>query len=156
MRVFVQGGASTPSELLTLFWKENPDTSVELMHLHLMGDPLSGLGRAGPRRTQFFVGSELRKSTDYDHIDYLPCFLSEIPRLLRDGPKKPDLALIQVSPLNTEGFCSLGPNVDIARCHRHSPAHLGADQSAGSRSFWRWVYFSFKIRASHSRRSATH
>lgn len=115
MRVFVQGGASTPSELLSLFWNENPDTSVELMHLHLMGDPLAGLGKAGPKRTQFFVGPELRKFTDYNHVDYLPCFLSEIPRLLREGPKKPDLALIQVSPPNAEGFCSLGPNVDIAR-----------------------------------------
>jgi 4-hydroxybutyrate CoA-transferase len=115
MRVFVQGGASTPSELIRLLWEENADPNLELMHLHLMGDPLAHLGSAGPKRTQFFVGPELRKFIDYDRIDYLPCFLSEIPRLLSEGPKRPDLTLVQVSPPNADGLCSLGPSVDVTR-----------------------------------------
>jgi 4-hydroxybutyrate CoA-transferase len=44
----------------------------------------------------------------------LPCFLSEIPALLRNK-RRPDVALIQVSPPDAHGFCSLGVSVDVAR-----------------------------------------
>lgn len=51
----------------------------------------------------------------HNGIDYLPCFLSEIPALFRSGKRPLDVALIHVSPPDIHGFCTLGTSVDIAR-----------------------------------------
>ncbi|MBI2863709.1 MAG: acetyl-CoA hydrolase/transferase family protein [Chloroflexi bacterium] len=47
--------------------------------------------------------------------DYIPCNLSEIPRLFTGGYLRPDVALIQVSPPDDDGFCSLGISVDYLK-----------------------------------------
>jgi 4-hydroxybutyrate CoA-transferase len=47
-------------------------------------------------------------------VYFLPCFLSEIPALLRSGKRPIDVDLIQVSPVDENGFCSLGVSVDVA------------------------------------------
>ncbi|HRO69860.1 MAG TPA: acetyl-CoA hydrolase/transferase C-terminal domain-containing protein, partial [Chitinophagaceae bacterium] len=47
--------------------------------------------------------------------DYVPIFLSEIPVLFRRNILPIDVALIQVSPPDPHGYCSLGTSVDIAR-----------------------------------------
>jgi acyl-CoA hydrolase len=47
--------------------------------------------------------------------DFMPVFLSEIPRLIRSGRVRVDVALIQVSPPDTHGYCSLGVSVDVVR-----------------------------------------
>jgi acyl-CoA hydrolase len=45
----------------------------------------------------------------------VPVFLSEVPLLFRRGILPVDVALIQVSPPDAHGFCSLGTSVDVAR-----------------------------------------
>ncbi len=45
----------------------------------------------------------------------MPIFLSDIPALFRNGYIRLDAALIQVSPPDKHGFCSLGTSVDAAR-----------------------------------------
>lgn len=47
--------------------------------------------------------------------DYTPIFLSEIPLLFRRNLLPLDVALVQVSPPDKHGFCSLGTSVDITR-----------------------------------------
>lgn len=117
-RVFIQGGAATPSKLIEeLVQQACRFKNLELMHLHTMGPaPYADPKFADNFRvTNFFVGANLRKSIDYDRIDYLPCFLSEIPAVLKKGPRKPDVALIHISPPDRHGFCTLGTSVDVAR-----------------------------------------
>jgi acyl-CoA hydrolase len=45
----------------------------------------------------------------------VPIFLSEIPRLFYENYLPLDVAIVQVSPPDASGFCSLGTSVDIAK-----------------------------------------
>ncbi len=62
-----------------------------------------------------FVSANMRRSVDGPHGDYVPVFLSEIPRLFDRGILPLDVALVHVSPPDRHGFCSLGVSVDVAR-----------------------------------------
>ena len=48
-----------------------------------------------------------------DTVDYIPIFLSDIPSLFRQGYMDLDVVLVNVSPPDKHGFCSLGVSVDI-------------------------------------------
>ncbi len=117
-RVFVHGGAATPQRLIEALVDDAERLrDVELMHLHTMGD----VSYADPRYAgvfkvaALFVGENLRGHLDPPRVDYLPCFLSEMPALFRSGRRPIDVALIHVSPPDAHGFCSLGTSVDVAR-----------------------------------------
>jgi GNAT superfamily N-acetyltransferase len=47
--------------------------------------------------------------------DFVPVFLSEIPRLIESGRSRIDVALLQVTPPDAHGEVSLGVSVDIVR-----------------------------------------
>lgn len=117
-RLFVHGGAATPLVLLNgLYERAKELKDVELVHIHLMGDVPHN--RADFKKSfkvaNLFVGPNVRDTLDYDRVDYLPCFLSEIPQLFRLKKRPLDVALIHVSPPDRHGFCTLGTSVDIAR-----------------------------------------
>lgn len=117
-RVFIQGAAATPTRLIEeMIRQAERFDQLELMHLHTMGSaPYADTTYSKNFRvTNFFVGANLRKSIDYERVDYLPCFLSEIPQVLKKGPRKPDVALIHISPPDRHGFCTLGTSVDVTR-----------------------------------------
>ncbi|HEY9720899.1 MAG TPA: acetyl-CoA hydrolase/transferase C-terminal domain-containing protein [Oscillatoriaceae cyanobacterium] len=63
----------------------------------------------------FFLGAELRRAVAEDRADYLPVFLSDIPRFMRDGVFPIDVAVVQLSPPNAHGYCTLGTSLDVAR-----------------------------------------
>ncbi len=63
----------------------------------------------------FFISASLRKAAFEGKIDYLPTYLSQIPRLFATHRIGLDVALIQVSPPDRFGYCSLGVSVDITR-----------------------------------------
>jgi len=63
----------------------------------------------------FFVSSAIRKAAFEGKIDYIPTYLSQIPRLFYSRRIGLDVALIQVSPPDKFGYCSLGVSVDITR-----------------------------------------
>jgi 4-hydroxybutyrate CoA-transferase len=117
-RIFVHGGASTPNILLE---KLRPVFSqhknLEFVHLHTEGPACYAEDRYADnvRVNSLFLGSNLRNKKDRQRFDYLPCFLSEIPSLFRSGLLPIDVALIQVSPPDKNGWCSLGLSVDVAR-----------------------------------------
>jgi 4-hydroxybutyrate CoA-transferase len=116
-RVFVHGGAATPLSLLSaIFLQAERLKNIELIHLHLEGSiPYSeDHVRKNIKVANLFVGQNVRKALDYENIDYLPCFLSQIPMLFKSGKRPIDIALIHVSPPDEHGFCSLGVSVDIA------------------------------------------
>lgn len=116
-RIFVHGAAATPHSLLTaLFLQAERLTKTELIHLHLEGKIpyIQERIRKNFKVANLFVGQNVRNALDYENIDYLPCFLSEIPSLFRSKKRPIDVALIHVSPPDQHGFCSLGVSVDIA------------------------------------------
>lgn len=115
--IFVHGAAATPMEMLKTLAGEFPELKdIEMIHLHTEGECYYASEEHSEFRiTNLFTGNNLRGKLDYERIDYLPIFLSEIPQLFRRGIKKIDVALIQVSPPDQHGFVSLGVSVDIAK-----------------------------------------
>ncbi len=63
----------------------------------------------------FFISQAMRKAAFEGKIDYIPAYLSQIPRLFASQRIGLDVALIQVSPPDRFGYCSLGVSVDITR-----------------------------------------
>ncbi len=63
----------------------------------------------------FFISAYMRKAAFEGKIDYIPSYLSYIPKLFYSHRIGLDVALIQVSPPDRFGYCSLGVSVDITR-----------------------------------------
>ncbi len=63
----------------------------------------------------FFISSSMRKAAFEGKIDYIPTYLSQIPRYFANQRIGLDVALIQVSPPNRHGYCSLGVSIDITK-----------------------------------------
>ncbi len=61
----------------------------------------------------FFISPLMRQSAFEGKIDYIPVYLSQIPELFANHEIGLDVALIQVSPPDNHGYCSLGISVDI-------------------------------------------
>ena len=115
-RIFVQGGAATPNHLLGLLLAEAPRLKdVELIHLHTMGPAAYAQPEydSAFRVANLFIGPNMRSQVELGRVDYLPCFLSEIPALFRSRRRPIDVALIHISPPDPHGYCSLGTSVDV-------------------------------------------
>lgn len=116
-RVFVHGSAATPTHLLkSLFKRKNELKDVELVSITTFG---KGIFNKIDFRGSFFLNSlfvseNVREIVDSEYGDYVPVFLSEIPKLFKEGLLPLDVALVHVSPPDKHGFCSLGTSVDIA------------------------------------------
>lgn len=116
-RVFVHGAAATPLALLEALARRSELENVRLYHLHLVG-PCTFAARehAGRfRSVSLFTGPGLRESVAEGRADFLPIFLSDIPDLFRSRKVPLDVALLQLSPPDSHGFCTLGTSVDAAR-----------------------------------------
>jgi acyl-CoA hydrolase len=61
-----------------------------------------------------FVSESVRSWVNSDFGGYVPVFLSEIPRLFDKGYLPIDVALLNVSPPDQHGYCTLGTSPDIA------------------------------------------
>jgi len=61
----------------------------------------------------FFISVLMRQSAFEGKIDYIPVYLSQIPEIFANHEIGLDVALIQVSPIDDHGYCSLGISVDI-------------------------------------------
>ena len=117
-RVYVHGSAATPIHLLkALLNRGNELRDVELVSITTMGDGLFDHPDFGKSFfiNSLFVSQPTRKIVNSEHGDYIPVFLSEIPKLFERDILPLDVALVHVSPPDKHGFCSLGASVDIAR-----------------------------------------
>ena len=114
-RIFVQGAAATPVAILEVLANDHKRLNgCEIIHLHTHGPAL--YSRHSEFKTvNLFVGENLRGSLDNERVDYLPCLLSEIPGIFRNRIRPLDVAIVQVSPPDQHGLCSLGTSVDIAK-----------------------------------------
>ncbi|MFM2133762.1 MAG: hypothetical protein RL156_1043, partial [Bacteroidota bacterium] len=88
--------------------------NVDIVHLHTEG-------QAPYARAEFadsfnvhvlFTGPNMRDAVSSGRADYIPVFLSEVPLLFRRGVLPIDVALVQVTPPDAHGYCSLGVSVD--------------------------------------------
>ncbi len=67
------------------------------------------------RQNSFFVGATTREAVNQGMADYTPVFLSQVPALFARKLPPIDVALVQVSPPDRNGYMSLGVSVDITR-----------------------------------------
>ncbi len=88
--------------------------NVHVHHLHTEGPaPYSEPEFEGIfQLDSFFVGGNVRKTTQAGYADYIPVFLSETQKLYRCGAVPCNVAMIQVSRPDKHGYVSLGTSVD--------------------------------------------
>ncbi len=126
-RVFVHGSAMTPLFLLSELAKQAPRLQqVELTFISVFGDIVVD-------RPEYennfhinclFVSDSVRSNIREGRGDFIPVFLSDIPDLFKNGQLPLDVALIQVSPPDRHGYCTLGVSVDIARAAIKTARHI--------------------------------
>jgi acyl-CoA hydrolase len=117
-RVFIHSVAAAPRALVeALAARAGELRVVEIVMLHTEGPaPYAAPDLAKSFRVNaLFVGPNVRRAVNEARADYLPVFLSEVPRLFRERILPLDVALVQVSPPDRHGFCSLGVSVDVSR-----------------------------------------
>jgi 4-hydroxybutyrate CoA-transferase len=87
---------------------------VEIVHMMTMGSaPYVAAEMEGHfRHNAVFIGSNVRDAINEGRADYTPVYLSEIEELFESGAMPIDVALIEVSPPDSHGFCSFGVGVD--------------------------------------------
>ncbi|MDQ6889314.1 MAG: 4-hydroxybutyrate CoA-transferase [Bacteroidota bacterium] len=126
-RVFIHGSAATPLHILEALQKRHAELShVELVSITTFGninfdDPIY---RKSFFINSLFVSENNRAVVNSEHGDYVPIFLSQIPQLFKRNILPLDVAIVQVSPPDAHGFCSLGTSVDIARAAVDTAKHI--------------------------------
>ena len=115
--IFIHGACATPAPLITALCARTDLASVRLYHLHTAGEaPFANRGREAEfRSVSLFTGAPLRRPIAEGRADYVPIFLSDIPGLFLSGAVPLDVALLQVSPPDAHGLCSLGTSCDAAK-----------------------------------------
>lgn len=117
-RVFIGTGCGEPQHLINAMVadKDMYDIMVYQMLSSTLADFLENedfLTRFSLKL--FFISWAMRQAASVGKIDYIPNYLSRIPDLFYSGRIGLDVALIQVSPPDVFGYCSLGVSVDITR-----------------------------------------
>lgn len=117
-RLFIHGSACTPLYLMRKLAEQAPRLrDVELVFITVLGD----LEVQKPQYQEsfhinsMFVSAPIREAVSNGRADFIPVFLSDIPDLFNKKILPIDVALVQVSPPDKHGYCSLGTSVDIAR-----------------------------------------
>ena len=119
-RIFIGSGPGCPHALVQSLLdrvRSKRFFDLELVHILTLGETpwLASRYRDSLRVNALFLSAETRKAVQRGDADYTPCFLSEIPALFSKGILPIDVALVQLSPPDETGYCSLGVTVDVVR-----------------------------------------
>lgn len=120
--LFLHGACATPSPLVEALCGRRDLEDVRLYHLHTAGPaPFAEPGREREfRSVSLFTGAPLRRAVNEGRADFVPIFLSDIPALFSSGRVPLDVAMLQVSPPDRHGMCSLGTSCDAAKAAAES------------------------------------
>ena len=114
-QVYLHCAAATPSVLLDALVARAPELSdVSVVHLHTEGPgPHLAPEMAGHfRHRALFIGPNARRAVNEGRADYVPVFLSDVPRLFASGALPLDVVFVNATPPDPHGFCSLGTSVE--------------------------------------------
>ena len=117
-RVFIGTGCGEPQHLIRTM--VNATALEDIRVYQMLSSTLSQFvnDKSFLRRFSlklFFISVAMRQAAFDGKIDYIPAYLSQIPQLFKSQRIGLDVALIQVSPPDKFGYCSLGVSVDISR-----------------------------------------
>ena len=114
-RVYIQAAAAAPQALMDAMSARHEELrNVEVCHLHIEGDAkyANPIYKDSFHVNSLFIGKNVRHTLKAGNGSYTPVFLSEVPNLFRRNVLPVDVALIQVSPPDKHGYCSLGVSVE--------------------------------------------
>ena len=126
-RVYVHNGCAEPEILVNaLVQRASELHNVEILHM-------ATFGRAAYADPQFeghfrhrglFLAGNVRQAVQEGRADYVPIFLHEIENLIRSGDLPIDVALLQCSPPDRNGYMSLGTSVYITHAVIDQARHV--------------------------------
>jgi acyl-CoA hydrolase/GNAT superfamily N-acetyltransferase len=128
--IFVGSGAAVPG-LLVAELAKMADRLADTRIIHIL--TLGVAPYTNPeftdkfRHNALFIGANVRQAVCEGRADYTPIFLSDVPALFRQGHLSIDVALIQVTPPDEEGFCSYGVSVDVIKAATESADYVIAE-----------------------------
>lgn len=108
--VFVGSACATPRTFVAVLEKpETAPSGVRLVHFLTDGivPTLGGSRFTLFQHRTFFVGRDMAEIPP-ERVEYVPLSLTELPELLRSGRITIDVGVVQVTPPDDDGFCSLG------------------------------------------------
>lgn len=114
-RIYIHAAAAAPQELINAMAARHEELrGVEVCQLHTEGEA----PYADPKYkdsfhvNSLFIGANVRHTLKAGNGSYTPVFLSEVPNLFKRNILPVDVALIQVSPPDKHGYCSLGVSLE--------------------------------------------
>ena len=115
-RVFVHSTAATPTPVMEALCEREDVDDVTLYHLHTEGPaPWVDESRAGQfTSVSLFTGPLCRDAVNDGRADFMPVFLADIPNLFRNKVIPLDVAIVQLSPPDKHGNCSVGTSVNAS------------------------------------------
>jgi acyl-CoA hydrolase len=114
-QVYVQCAAAAPSVLLDALVARAPALEgVGVVHLHIEGPGPHLAPEMAPhlRHRALFIGPNARAAVNDGRADYVPVFLSDVPSLFESRAVPLDAVLVNATPPDSHGFCSLGVSVE--------------------------------------------
>ena len=114
-QIYLQCAAATPSVLLdALVARASELAAVRIVHLHCEGPGPHLAPEMAPhfRHRALFIGPNARAAVAEGRADYIPVFLSDVPRLFDGGLLPLDAVFVNATPPDAHGFCSLGTSVE--------------------------------------------
>lgn len=117
-RIFIGTGCATPVQLLNALSERAGELAdIEIVQLLTQGEAPEAYHELAQhfRVKNFFITANVREIILKGLGDYIPVFLSDIPKLFSSGRMPLDVALIEVSPPDERGLCSFGVSVDIVK-----------------------------------------
>jgi acyl-CoA hydrolase len=137
-RVLIGSGAGTPGALVAALTARHAELrDVSILHILTLGAaPYVEPQYAGSfRHTAFFIGPNVRQAVQEGRADLVPVHLSEIPRVLEER-LRPDWLLVQVSPPDRHGYCSIGVSADIVVAGLDHARHIVAQINPNMPRTW--------------------
>ncbi|MCI2106071.1 MAG: 4-hydroxybutyrate CoA-transferase [Intestinimonas sp.] len=116
-RVVVGHACGEPSLVIDAMVKNAAQyRDVEIVHMVAMGkgEYCKPEYAENFRHNSLFLGGSTRKAIEEGRGDFTPVYFCEIPGLFRTS-MHPNVALVQVSPPDAHGYCSLGVSVDYTK-----------------------------------------
>ena len=114
-QIYLHCAAATPTVLLDALVARAPELhDVSVVHMHIEGPGPHLTPEMAPhfRHRALFIGPNARKAVNDGRADYVPVFLSDIPRLFTTGQLPLDAVFVNATPPDAHGFCSLGTSVE--------------------------------------------
>lgn len=137
-RVFIGSGAAEPGSLVDALTRRAAELrDVEVLHIFTLG----GAPYVAPefaesfRHVAFFVGPNVREAVQAGRADFIPVHLHEIPRLF-ESTCPIDWALVQLSPPDRHGFCTVGVSADVVAGAIRNARHVVAELNARMPRTW--------------------